>query len=390
MPHFHNQFRLSYFLRREINELYVMNAIRSFADSMISIFVPIFLLKQGFSLSYVLLFFASWSIGTVVLCYFAFKYISRKGVKHSVFLSIPFTILYFLTLYQFTYLQSIISARLLLVAVGLLYAVSVAYYWMGFHVEFAKFSSEKKSTKQLGMVSILSTVFSIFGPLVGALLITFFSFNLLFLIVIVLLIISATPLLFSKETHTPFKFNMKKDFFKDLKKGIPFVAEGFKNHSSNTYWPILLFVLAIPLSEIGGIYAISNTVLVLFTLYVSRVSTIANRHYFLRIGAYLHSLTLTVRVFLKSISSIAVAQGFGAISITMLNLPFQTIFYNNSKKQGFAYAIFFREIFLTVGRLLNLFVVFILLFFFTEITSLILGIIAGAIIMLFMTGIKEI
>lgn len=389
MPNTNHHFHLRYFLRKEINELYVMNAIRSFADSMISIFVPIFLLKQGFALSLVLLYLLSWSIFAVVFCFIAFRLISKFGVKHMIFASIPITILYFLSLHQFSFLRTLMPDLLLTIFLGFMFAASIASYWMGFHLEFARFSSEVKSTKQLGVLRILSTVFAIFGPLVGALIITYFSFNMLFLIVMILLVISVIVLFFSKETHEPFKFSMRKALFRDFKKGFPYIAEAFQSTTVGFLWPVLLFVFAISLNEIGGLYVVSNTALVLFTWFVSRQTTTANRHLFLNLGAFIHSLTLTVRVFLKTIASIAVVQGIGGLSITMLRLPFHTIFYNNSKKRGFAQTIFFREVYLTIGRLIMLSILLVAFIFLPIKETLILGVLMGAIGTMFMTRLRE-
>ncbi|MGM5487642.1 MAG: hypothetical protein ACQESG_01710 [Nanobdellota archaeon] len=52
MHHFH----LTYLLKKEINEIYIMNSLHTFAISSVGIFVPIFLLNRGFSLLLVLLY----------------------------------------------------------------------------------------------------------------------------------------------------------------------------------------------------------------------------------------------------------------------------------------------------------------------------------------------
>lgn len=389
MSHHNHQFHFRYFLSKEINEVYVMNTIRSFAESMIGIFVPIFLLKQGFAFSLVLLFLLSWAVFVVILCFVALRLISRYGVKHSIYISIPVTILYFLSLHQFSYLQLFLSDVLFTLLLGFLFALSVATFWMGFHLEFARFSSRKKSARQLGILNILSTVFSVFGPLVGALIITFFSFNVLFVIVMVLLLVSIIPLLFSKETHEPFTFNVGNALFKNFRKGIPYLGEAFNSGAANFFWPVLLFVITISLNGIGGVYAISNAVLVLFTWIISRHITLSNRHHILNIGAYLHSASLVVRVFLRSFAPIAAVQGVGALSIAMVHLPFHSIFYNNSKKRGYAQTIFFREVYLGIGKVLLFSLAGTLLLFLPLKETLMFTIVLGGLLMMLVSRIRE-
>lgn len=382
--------KIHYFLKKEINELYVTHALRSFAMSTISVFLPIFLLQRGYSLNEVMLyFFLHVFLGTVFF-YMSMKLSCKKGIKHSIAASIPILAVFFICLHQIIPLTSVIGRINTLILIDVLITLSMAMYYAGFHIDFAKFSEKKKSTKQISIIQALALIFSILGPLFGAVMISFYSFEILFIIIIGILVASGIPLMFSGEFHEPLKFKMKNIFSKKvLKTDWVFFAEGMRDYAARIFWPLLLYFLMMNLSEIGGIYTISNALLAIFTLYMGKKMTSKNRNHLMNIGAIIHSFSLAIRTLLKTLSMIAVTQGVGAISFTMINLPFHSTFYNNSKKRGIGFAIFSREVYLHIGRLLFLIIVSLLLLFMQVTLALMIAIMIGSFFTLLMTKITD-
>ena len=388
MHRFH--LKINYLLKNELTELYITHALRSFALSMIALFLPIFFLRQGFSIMQVLFFYViSCIIGTVA-CYYAIRYAAKKGVKHSIIMSIPLIIIFFLVLYNFDILSIYINEFYLAIISFFIVTISNAYYYMGLHIDFTKSSSMKKSAKDLGMLNSLSILLSIMGPLLGAFIISFFSFKILFLIVITILIIAVIPLFFSNEIHDEINVDIKNIFSKqNSKEMIPYFAEGYRDHVARIFWPLLIFFLGLNLKEMGGLFTFSNFILAGLTYYMGKKTIEANKHHILNLGVKLHSLTLVLRVMFSSVTYIALIQGFGAATFTLVTVPFQSIFYNNSKKKGINH-IYLREVFLHAGRFLSLISGMILIYFLkNNILSLIIVILLGAISTLFMSKLKD-
>ena len=89
MPH-HQPHIFHFFKNKELNELYLSIAVRSFALSVIGIFIPIYLLQQGIPLAQVLIFFAIVT-GTMTVCTLPVaKLASRFGFKHLIYYSKPY------------------------------------------------------------------------------------------------------------------------------------------------------------------------------------------------------------------------------------------------------------------------------------------------------------
>ncbi|MFW6449870.1 MAG: MFS transporter [Nanoarchaeota archaeon] len=386
MPYFH--IKIPYFLQKEINEVYIMHSLRSFAISTVAIFVPIFLLKNGYSFFELALYFGAYSVFNIIFSFIALLYSSKKGVRHAITLSMPIIILFFLALYKIDKVQFFLGELPALLLFSLLFTLGNCMYFMGFHIEFAKFSKKEKAAKQFGIVRAMSTMASVLGPFLGGVIVEFFSFNVLFSVVVVFLFLGVLPLFFSKELHQPFTFSIK-EILKKTKTGIPFYAEGVRFMAAKYFWPVLLFMLGTSLSSIGGIFTISSLLLALFTIYIGKKTTEENKHNLLKIGALLNSLSLIVRSVLKTFSLIAVAQGFGGLSWALVQLPFMSMFYNNSKKKGIAETIFMREVYLNLGRLTIVMLLALLLIFLKPETAFITIIILAAITMLFMTKVKD-
>ncbi|MBL7116774.1 MAG: hypothetical protein ISS25_03030 [Nanoarchaeota archaeon] len=382
--------KLGYFLKSEINELYITNALRSFALSTIAIFLPIFFLKKGYSLYEVLLYFLVIVIIAPFFCESALRFSSKKGVKHSIALSTPLLIVFFIGLYNIDYLINFFGRISTLVFLSIFSSISTSFYFMGFHIDFARFSEVKQSARQISIIQALGIIFSIIGPLFGALVISFYSFNVLFVIVMITLLFSVMPLFFSKEVHEPFEVKIRNIFSKEeIKRSWVFFAEGVSDYAARIFWPLLLYFLMINLNQIGGLFTLSNALLALFTIYVGKKIHSHNKKKILRIGAIIRSLTLVIRTLLKTVSTIAIVQGFGGISLALVSIPFQSTFYNNSKKIGIAHTIFSREVYLHLGRFCLILLLALLLLFTKAIVALIVAIIVGALFTLFMIKIRE-
>ena len=87
-------------LRHEIFELYTSVAIRNFAFSMIAIFEPLYLYELYNSISIVFLYYAVVYTIYLFVLPFGAKAAAKYGFEHCIFYSVPFAILFFLSLSQ--------------------------------------------------------------------------------------------------------------------------------------------------------------------------------------------------------------------------------------------------------------------------------------------------
>ena len=358
----HQQHKFIYFMQNELNEIYLVHAIRSFALSMISIFIPIFLLKQGYALTSVAVFYLVQNAIVFLCIKHIIAFTAKRGVKRSIVISMPLTILFFLALYNLPQIIAITGKTPALLIVSIMNIAASSYYYMGFHIDFAKMHERKKAAKQVSILNIATVAVAIIAPLLGASIIVWSSFNTLFLINIALIIGSSIPLAFSKDIHEEKTVDFKGIYTKkEWWRFAPYIGEGFRGYAASIFWPILLFLIAINLQEMGGIFTSSNVLLAALTLYLGKRLHEGNQQKVLRVGSWVHSLTLVIRTLVKTVATIAVVQGLAAITYGFVSLPYSTIHYNRSQKEGAARITYAREIYLMIGRSLAIFLLLFLL-----------------------------
>jgi len=343
MPHHY----LHFLKNKELNELYISVAIKSFALSMISIFIPIFLLNLNYSLTSVLIFYAIINATHALFIIPATKISSKYGFKHSILYSIPILIIFYLGL--FTLEQSNWPIYLLAVIFG----VSNSLFWMGYHVDFSKFSDKKNRGKEVGIAKIVNLIFHALGPVIGGLILTLIGFKALFATVSVLLIASAIPLFFSKDIHEPILFSIKEIFKgQKLKNTLVFAGHGIESGLSTVIWPIFIFFTILnDFTTLGLVSSLSILFSLVFVFIVAKFSDI-HRKLVLKIGSIMNTLIWGVRFFIKTTFQVFIIDSFYGVSQTLIHIPFDALSYDKANKSNIVKFIIFREIIIQTGRVM--------------------------------------
>ncbi len=167
--------------------------IKTFGLSLIGIFIPIYLYDLGYSLQSIAIFFIfnygfriGWDYVTAWL-------VGWFGPKHIMILSHIFLIsmLAMLVAMESTYVP--------LWLVSLAGAIAYSFFFISYHVEFSKIQTSKVGGSQVGRMVQLGKLASALGPLVGGFIAFQFGFSAVLGASIVIILISAVPLLASKE-----------------------------------------------------------------------------------------------------------------------------------------------------------------------------------------------
>ena len=338
---------LYFFKHRELNELYISVAIKSFALSMISLFIPIFLLNLGYSLTNVLIYYAILNATHAFFVIPAAKISSTYGFKHAIFYSIPILIIFYLGLY--TLEQFHWSIYLL----AIIFGINNALYWIGYHVDFSIFSDKKKRGKEVGMAKIITSVFHVLGPIIGGLILTFLSFQALFVVVSILLVASTVPLFFSKDIHRPVPISIKAIFKgQKIKDALVFIGHGIESGVSSVIWPIFIFFTILNnFALLGIVSSLSLLLSLLFIFIISRFSDV-RRKLVLKIGAILNTIIWGVRFFVNTTFQVFIVNSFYGISQTLVSIPFDALSYDKANKSNIVKFIMFREIIIQTGRVI--------------------------------------
>ena len=195
----HHQF----FCGKAMNEMYLSVFIMNIAESMISIFVPIYLFSLHYSVISILLFFLIGNIGNVIFALPVAKIVSKIGAKHAVLLSAPFLIIYYFGL------RALPGLPWLFFVLPLGITGRALFYNFGFELNFLDHFDKKKVGGQLSTLSILSIISTVLSPLTAGLIIAYFGYGLIFIIGSILLLISTLPLFISNDCKHSIDFTLK-------------------------------------------------------------------------------------------------------------------------------------------------------------------------------------
>lgn len=335
-----------YFLNKELSELYLSVAIRTFALSLISIFVPIYMLNLGYSLVDVLGFYIIYYIFHGTFSFFAAKLSLKIGFKHSMILTVPFLILFYILLYTITTYNWPLA---LLALVG---AINNAIFWIAFHVDFVKSSVKRKRGEELSIFRVITYILNIFGPLLGAVVISFMNFHYLFVLVSILLVFSLVPLFFSKDIRVSKKISFKKIFrVQSWKNSVVFFGNGIETATGGVIWPVFIFLIVGGYLSLGIIASVATFFSLISVLAVGRLCDKFKRRSILKVGSVTQSAAWFFKLFVTTGPEIILVNTFSGIVNSLKDLPLNIMLYDKADKRNVVEFIVFREIVIALGRI---------------------------------------
>ncbi len=370
--HISHHWHLPLVLKNKYNDLVIADSFRMLALSMISLFVPIFLLDYGFSIKEVALMELILFLGCILGHELVLANISRLGVKSVMIASYFFNVFLYLSLFYIDYLVSNFGNIVFLFFIAVLDVFAMALYWTAHHAYFLGVTGVKNEGKKLGILLAVPGLISVAGPFIGGVLITTISFHGVFLVSTVLLMIAAYVLFFTNDVSVEINLSSKDIWdFGHFKKNFIFVIQGASYVATGLVWPLLLFFMSVKLISMGIIYFISGTVYSLVSYLGGRMSDTKNSKKISRISSVGHGFSLIFRALSSTIFSMTAFQTMGGFFGGLLHVSLDSGFYKHSHgKMGSA--IMNRELYMYMGRIGILLIFIASLSAFTVIEALVL------------------
>jgi MFS family permease len=334
-------FKKSYFdgkISRGFLSLFMAKTIVMVASGLLGIFLPIFLYNLfDKNFRYVVLYY-----GTAHLLYGTFvglgaiflnKFGFRRALRMSTFLGALFySIFYFIDKGNLIYL---IPFSILVLT---LYRL---FYWVPYHVDFAKFTDRKDKAEAVSIISATRNIIGVFIPVIAGLIISHFSFNLLFVIAIILYLFSFIPYLIIPKTREKFSWTYReswKNFFlkKNRKTIFAFMSYGAENLIGIVVWPIFIFgVLRGNYFQVGLISTLIIGITVVFQLSVGKyIDNYAKEKKVLKIGTLLVSFGWIFKIFIATAFQIFVVGAYHSLSSILTKTPFDSLRYETAADEG--------------------------------------------------------
>lgn len=286
---------LKHRLKREVTELYISVMIQNFANSMVSLFAPIYLLSIGYEVYRIVLFFFLLQFFYFFILPLGGKVAVRVGFEHSILYSIPFIILFLTCLYF------IASYSFLFYVAPLLGAIGKALFWPAYHADLAYYGSQKQTGSEISMMKILALLSAAVGPFAGGLILNYSNFGVLIITFAVVMFASIIPLFSTKERFEPGDFSywygFKQLFLKGTIKRI-FGLMGFGEQWVAAFiWPLFIYTIIKTYFYTGLLVAGTTLITVIFVLIVGKIVDRYNEKALIRGSAILHFFIWIGRIF---------------------------------------------------------------------------------------------
>lgn len=337
----------------ELNEIFVNMFLRSFGLSMIGIFVPLYFLEQGIALELILLqYFAIMYAVTLVTNVVAARLIWVIGLKHTIMLSLPFLVAQLVLLHLYSSFPAPLSV---IASFG---GVALSLYWMGLHTDFALAADVRREGAESGVMFIAVRLASVFGPVIGGLVLTIYGFPALFLVALAIVMLSAAPLLRTADVKRPEASPWTAYVtLTNVRYAIRFFVDGFRVVVEGILWPVFIYFVVKDFVGVGAAGSLAILGSALFSGLFGKIADKIGSTRLLRIMA----LPMAIFYYLMPLAQtevlvLAISMVIGVISVGV-DLPIYRSFIRHAKRNDIVGYTLFRETLMNMGKIIGLFVV---------------------------------
>ncbi|MCD4739612.1 MFS transporter [archaeon] len=343
-------------------EIYANRLLQQLALSLVGIFIPVYLLNLNYSIVEVMAFLGVYYGFMCCLSFVGAFSESRIGEKHTIALTIPLFILFFLLLFSLEFLE---GGMLTLAFIAGVYALAQQLYWQPTNTEFACCSNKKSRGKEISYLYTFPQFAALVAPLLGAGVLAYYGFDTLFLLVGVILVLSIIPLFFSADKKPKLDYEWKKVFsIKNLDLFDAYSAQGVLYSSIAFLWPVYIFYLVdgniLLVGAAGSAIALG---VACFTLIVGRLTDKFSKTKLIQAGGLLLFLSMLGALFVGYIPStlnlliVSLAIGFTS---ALVDIPLYAKTCDEANKENPAEFMVFRTTGLASGAVLNLSAIIVL------------------------------
>lgn len=334
----------------ELHEIYASRFLRTFAYSLVDIFIPAFLISMGYSLTdvvlkYLIIHFLAVGLASPLAAWLE----SRVGMKHTVAIGSAMLLAFFAGLFTMA------SYHWPLPLLALISGSQAALYWMPFNTDFARCSKRNEIGKEIGFSELVPYAAAVAAPLTGASIITSLGFNALLATVAVFIALSSAVLFVTSEKRPAFRLQWRKIF--SSRGNACFFAMFFCKGAvlgAAAVWPIFIYVLSKEYIVMGAAATVAGIGAGMLAFLIGVAADRIGKRRILLIGSLLGFASWMAATQASDINSLFIAAAAISASALAVEIPTFAATCERAKKQPLSEFMIFREFGLLAGRLFSL------------------------------------
>lgn len=310
---------------KEMGKVYWCHSMGAAGASLVAIFVPIFLLKSGYSFQNVLIYLLLQQIYASILQFPVSKLIAYISPHHllvvgNLFYTVFFALLFTLHTYRWP-----------LWMLSFAWALNRTTYWVAFHYTFGMARGHKNSGRQVAGINALNMLLTTAAPVIGGLIATFYGISFVYGAAIILMCVSIIPML--RSNAGPGKVDMRvsyRQFYIIRRDALANACNGMVLVAEQSIWPILVSLIITSYAGIGLLGSMIALASILVMLYVGRKQEKTGGKRFMRRGLSVYGIASFGRALAHSSTQAFGLNLLGGIGRSLYVIPFMNRYYTNS------------------------------------------------------------
>ncbi|HEY8108435.1 MAG TPA: MFS transporter [Patescibacteria group bacterium] len=315
-----------------MTELFWAHGIRSLGQSLVAIFIPIYLYQIGYPLTEVFIYMVCIGVFWLALLYPMMRLINRFGATRMMALSMLFNIA------QFALLLTLPDFGWPLWLIALTPALYTAIYWPAFRGSFAANLAHRRTGRVVGAWSAVQTLAVGIAPAIGGVVATVYGINALYLIAIAMFFVAAWPLLTGPTfvRHRPFKITWRK-LWRYRADGVANLAETYNDITLSQTWPLFVFFVIPTYAGVGALSSVIVLTSILVSLYVGRREEAKGVRHYLREGTFINGIGQGLKLIVANVGHIFTVNFVSGVGYSLYLTSYNTRYYEKIEHNGLPY-----------------------------------------------------
>ena len=316
--------------KRKLKAYFTSVVIFSFALSLITIFEPIFFYQQGFPIWGIALYYALHYSLYIILLPLGGKLVAFLGLERSIAASLPWIVLYFLTL------ASIVEYPYMIICALVLLTVHKSLYWPPAYAIFSRSADGGNRGTEISWLNVFRYGSGILGPVSGGFIAGIWGFPTLFFCGAALVLVSGIPLLYISQAYrgTAFSYMGPWKMMRHIEYRKTFLSTlGWgENLIDIIFWPLYLFIILDNVESLGIYLSISLVVMAIGSFFIGDIAERYSKERVLR--AYLPFMVLgyALRIFSTGPARVVLIDSLARLSFAGVTIPMMYKMYSQAKR----------------------------------------------------------
>lgn len=302
----------------DFQRIVTMKALSSLGIGLVNVFLPIYLLENGYAFDTVIMWLLVHHLSLLVSVFVVVYVAQYIGLIRCWYIRL------LLLAALFGGLATFVSEPYIVFLLALVSGASEAFFWIPYNVFLVRTTSKDTMGTSLALLQNVTTMVSMFVPLVAAVTIVVTGYDTLFILAVLLVGASLVPIMSLREGLTEFDFSVAKIKEVYQTQRVFFIPEMITSiiKDGSVVWQLFIFVTALTVLDIGVLGTLVSIAGVIVTFILGKLTDAAYRERTLRIGA------------LFSVAVWALSYAVGA------HVPNPALLYGATVLQGFAVSVF--------------------------------------------------